>query len=314
MVNSYWFKDKQPEFGVKFVYYKIKRLYPLHIATMLCAALFRVYYILIGRETYPKLLLDISLHITLTQIWIPNGLYYNTLNGVAWYLCACAFSYLCFPIILKKLRKVESRKKVLLWLMSLLAIESMISVLAFFVGSPDKKAILSAQWITYYCPLSRLVDFCIGCCLGYLYIYREELGQNRNIYYLFEVIVCIMIILSWYTYACRISPFGSEYVKYSLLFIGTTVALIWFIAIGRGVISTLLSNRILCWIGNISSYAFLIHSVVIEYLRSILGHLNMLNGLTITILSAILTVGATVVWMKIESVYQKRKATLNKAY
>ena len=312
MVNSYWFKEKQPEFGVRFVYQKIKRLYPLHIATMLCASLLRVYSIIIGRETYPKLLLDISLHSTLTQIWIPNGLYYNTLNGVAWYLCACAFSYLCFPIILKNIRKVGSRKKVCLWLMCLLVIESIISALSFFVGSPDKDAILSAQWITYYCPLSRLVDFSIGCCLGYLYIYREESCKHRFMCCFYEVIVCTIIVLSWYVYANKILPFGSEYIKYSLLFIGTTVALIWLIAIGRGVISTLLSNRILCWIGNISPYAFLIHSVVIKYLRSILGHMSIYNGFTLSVLSALITVIATVVWMKMESYFSNKKLLCKK--
>lgn len=274
---------------------------------MICAALLRVYSILIGYETYPKLMLDISLHVTLTQIWIPNGLYYNTLNGVAWYLCACAFTYLCFPIILKKLRKDDNRGRVLVWLTCLLIMEFLISGMAFFIGNPDRNAFLSAQWITYYCPLSRLVDFSIGCCLGYLYIHRTESGKKLHMYCCFEVIVCTMIALSWYVYANRILPFGSEYIKYSSLFIGTTVALIWLIAVNGGVISALLSNKLLCWVGNISSYAFLIHMVIIKYLRAILDNLHMLNGLTIFILSTIMTVCATVVWMKMESIYLMRR-------
>lgn len=307
MVNSYWLKEKQPVFGVAFAYQKIKRLYPLHIATMLCAALLRVYSILIGNETYPKLLLDIALHSVLIQIWIPNGRYYSTLNGVSWYLCACAFAYFCFPIILKKIRKADSRKKVLGWLTCLIIMEILISGLASFIGNPEQNAFLSVQWMTYYCPLSRLVDFSIGCCIGYLYIHRTESGKTRHIYSLFEGIVCAMIVLSWYVYANRIIPLGGESVRYSLLFIGSTSALIWLIAVNRGVLATILSNQLLCWIGGISPYAFLIHSVVIKYVQVVLNDLRILNGFTLFLLSVALTVCASVIWMKLESANFKRK-------
>ena len=92
-----------------------------------------------------------------------------------------------------------------------------------------------------------------------------------------------------------------------MLFIGTTSALIWLIAVNKGVISTILSNRLLCWIGNISPYAFLIHFVAIKYLRMLLGKLHMINWFTMLVLAASLTVCATMVWMKIESAYIKQR-------
>lgn len=54
------------------------------------------------------------LHTLLLQIWIPNSAFYETLNGVAWYLCVCAFTYFCFPLILNVLRKVRNKREVIL--------------------------------------------------------------------------------------------------------------------------------------------------------------------------------------------------------
>ncbi len=107
MLYSYYDRPC-PKPGIAFAYRKIKKLYPLHIATMAAAA---VYCYFVYGQGILKILTDIVLHSALIQIWIPNTAYYSTLNGLAWYLAACAFLYFAFPFILKRMQRA-SRKEV----------------------------------------------------------------------------------------------------------------------------------------------------------------------------------------------------------
>lgn len=311
MMNSYWYREEDAVGCITFAYKKIKRLYVLHIVTMLCMVVIRVYSILLGYEEYPKLFLDILLHTTLMQVWIPDGKYYNTLNGPAWYLCACAFSYFCFPFILKKFKRIEkSGGGGMRYLVYILLTQLLISILALVFGNPEQNAFLSMKWITYYCPLARVADFLTGCCLGYIYIHKSKCSygnEEKYVYSCLEIAVCVLIACSCMIYAYKILPFGSEFMKYSFLFTGTTAALIWLVAVNKGGISRILSGKWLCKIGNISPYAFLIHAVVIKYCRIVLNDLHKLSPLTLSVVSICLTGLATVIWIKIDDKYLRRK-------
>lgn len=117
MIYSYFPKENAPCFGFGFAWGKIKKLYPLHIVTMIFAAVYAIY---IGTPL-KKTLLDVLIHSLLIQMWIPNTKYYTTLNGPAWYLCASFFMYLCFPLMLKIFKKnFSKRKQLFFWLCFLL--------------------------------------------------------------------------------------------------------------------------------------------------------------------------------------------------
>lgn len=166
---------------------------------------------------------------------------------------------------------------------------------------------LSAQWMTNFCLETRLLDFCIGCCLGYLYLlHRAQQEISRWCYCIMDGIVCAATVLSWYIYTNKIPPFGSESMRYSLLFISTTVPLIWLTVSGRGIISTVLSTILLRLIGDISPFAFLIHTVVIMYIRIVSGDLELLSTWSISFCSAAVTLCMTMVWMKLEQHILKR--------
>lgn len=303
MVHSYWLKECSPKCGIAFAFQKVRRLYPLHIVTMLLSAGMEMSTIARENGDAMKLLVDIVLHSALVQIWIPNSRYYATLNGVAWYLCACAFAYCLFPLVLRQLKRVHNETNVRNGLIALFFVQILIAALAFAFGNPDKKAFLSAQWITYYCPLSRFVDFCIGCCLGYLYIHRTELHEMRKHTNFATVVAVVLVLLEWCAFVYQVPLFGSEYVRYTILFSGTSALLIWLIAVNKGFITKVLSNAVLCWIGNISPYGFLIHYVVIKYCREILEHLPLLNNaLMLAMLSTSLTFLGSWIWMKLEHI------------
>ena len=68
MMNNYIKKNKNPEFGLKFAWNKIKKLYPLHILIMLFAARLDLYL----NGNMSKTIFDMGIHTLLIQTWIPN--------------------------------------------------------------------------------------------------------------------------------------------------------------------------------------------------------------------------------------------------
>lgn len=112
MVYSYYPKiDYAFPPAHRFAWQKIRKLYPIHILMTVACIL---YTILNEGKISANLPIVTLLHTLLLQIWIPNSAFYETLNGVAWYLCVCAFTYFCFPLILNVLRKVRNKREVIL--------------------------------------------------------------------------------------------------------------------------------------------------------------------------------------------------------
>lgn len=299
MLYNYLTKGKIPQNGFSFAWNKIKRLYPLHIITMILAA----FYTVIMTRTFEKTILDIGIHTLLIQMWIPKAEYYATLNGPSWYLCVSFFLYLMFPLILKIFKVKMSRKKAILYIGVLFAVEAFISLATFLLNNHDETFWFSTKWITYYAPPVRLIDFCMGCCLGYLFLYRRECKKN----YFLELMVCILIPVSLYIYifGCRI--LGSQSIKYTLLFLPTSMMLLWVVADGNGVIPKILSTRVFVWLGDLSPYIFLIHGVVLKYCRvGFSAVFSITNVYIIAIVSLGVTILGAIVWRKVNGCLKKR--------
>lgn len=248
----------------RFAWQKIRKLYPLHILmTVAC-----VLYTILNEEKIPANLPIVTLlHTLLLQIWIPNSVYYETLNGVAWYLCVCAFTYFCFPLILKELRKVRNKRETILIMGGGTAFQVLVSIIAYSVGTENKTGILTMQWITYYFPISRLADFFIGCCIGALFIQNSHQKPMRNaLSCMLQYAIPVILVVCFWIYHSGSTIFGQENIKYTLLFLPTTCLIVYLSACKGTIYSCVLSNRILIKIGNLSPYAFLIHSVAIKYL------------------------------------------------
>ena len=207
---------------IKFSYSKIRKLYLLHFLMMVLSI---PYAIVSGGVVRP-----VILHTLLIQIWIPKASYYETLNGVSWYLNVCAFAYFCFPFIMKKRKRWEKHGS----LMLLIILQVAVSCLAFIFGNRDRNGVFPVQWITYYCPLTRLIDFAIGCKLGDVYLGSSVNSSKKpriiRLYekcpLIFEIIVLALILLNFSCYANQWAIFGSDYCKYTLLFTISTCMLV----------------------------------------------------------------------------------------
>ncbi len=240
-------------------------------------------------------------------------MYYETLNGVSWYLCVCLFTYICFPLIVKVLKKTQNKKR---FFVCLFGIELCFSVFAYYFGAPIKSEPFSMQWITYYFPVSRLIDFTIGCCLGS--IFMEHCEKNVKVTdILIQAAVPIILIVSFFCYSTGKTILGQEYVKYSLLFVLTSCLIVWETAADKTFYNKMMSNHLLHMLGDLSPYAFLIHAVIIKYLFAV-NHIvldNKVNAVWIALVSFVLTVIGSKVWIHAQleaKLFRERKLKCEK--
>lgn len=263
MVYSY--QDRSVDISIKqiitFSLKKISKLYPLHIITMISLIL------LVG-VTNSSMRRAILLNTLLLQVWTPNAQQYFSLNGVSWYLSLCVYIYLAFPFIHKIIGKLSKRWHSVMLIILTFSLQIFISILTKKTLIPIPGSDNPSKWITYICPLFRLGDFFIGCNLGYLFLNSKNRMNQKSATFC-ELAVFFLIFLTQY---CRKTTFiGGEWCRYSIIYLPTSVALIYLFAISNGLLSKLLTNRLMIYIGNMSPYAFLLHQVVNHYLAKYLA-------------------------------------------
>lgn len=87
---------------------RIKKLYPLHILTMICAIVLNLAVIIHAGITLKRLVVlagEIVLNVFLMQTWVPYSSINFSLNGVAWYLSVTMFLYFMFPAIQRFIKR-----------------------------------------------------------------------------------------------------------------------------------------------------------------------------------------------------------------
>lgn len=293
MLYSYYPREETPAFGLRFAWRKIRTLYPLHLITMLFAA---AYAVLTGISV-KKTCLDLLLHSTLLRIWVPNETWYATLNGPAWYLCACLFLYLCFPLILRFFKKLHNRGKVVRLALLLFGAELLLTALTAALGRHDDSAWVNTKWLTYYFPPVRALDFLLGCCLGFLYLYRgERKSEKRGLRALGQIAVPLLIAASCVFYRATSELPITKSFKYGLLFLPTTLLLIWLLADSGTLLSRIFSFKPLAAFGSLTPYTFLIHDVSIKYVYLILARRVSSNPWLLAAVAFLVTTGLSLLY------------------
>lgn len=290
--------------NLKFSISKIKKLYPLHIITMCCfilLTLISIYKTGITQKSIFNLMAKIGLNITLLQTWIPNSKISTCLNGVTWYLSVTMFLYFVFPWICKLIKKCNK--------IFLLVIPAMILVLQVFgcVLVINKFGIdsLVYKWFMYTFPVFRLGDFVIGCCLGKIYKKIRNIDFNCVVGTCIEIIV---ILVTVFVFKCRQFGYSSIFMKaffnWTTTYIPLACLWVYIFAHRKGVITKILSNKIMIYIGDVSAYAFLIHYVITQYTSVAVRYLNIrytypMKWLLI-VFELLLSIGLSIIYKKVE--------------
>lgn len=288
---------------------KIKRIYPLHILTMLCVValiLQEMVYNGFLVKSFIDLIGEILLNVTLLQTWVPNSSVNVSLNGVAWYLSATIFLYFMFPYIS---RWIKNKSKSLLTLIGIvILVIQIITCIPFIYFCGNENPIYI--WFMYCFPVFRLGDFFVGCCLGHLYTEKknhDDLIVRYSIYELLATALAVSVHLLGKQSNQNVILLAFQ--NWTTLYIPVAAIWIYLFAVNRGIITKLLNNRFLIYLGDINAYNFLIHYVIIRYISNLLKYLDAdVHGLIkvgIIFTELILSVIVTIIYMRLEGCVKK---------
>ncbi len=269
MVYNYYEKKTPVKFiyCIKFAINKVRKLYPLHIITMVAAIVIQykkgiIFY------SFVRSIIDtgiIGLHMTMMQAWIPRSGVYFSLNGVSWYLSVAFFCYLVFPYLIKKIRKFKSDKNVFYGSICIWVIQIVVAYLSTYVRISVEITKDFTKWFTYVCPLFRLGDFVIGCNIGYLFLYYKN--KRDDILNLNQIFWTLLELLSLLAGLCvsTLNLFDKfRWISTSVIYVPFSALMIWVFSLKKGYLSELLSRRIFLYLGGLTTFAYLIHFQVIN--------------------------------------------------
>lgn len=254
---------------------KIKKLYPLHIITMLCFVALELgsmaAYHRFSARSIGTLLEEIGLNVTLLQTWVPYSEVNVSLNGVAWYLSVTLFLYFMFPILSKVIRKHKIGVLIGICVAILVAQVALCIPFIAVLGKDSKTYI----WFMYCFPVFRLGDFFIGGCLGKLYSQKHIMTKDQGtrskktklLYWTIAeaLATALTVLVVLFLKQESGSIFGEALRNRTTLYIPIAAIWIYLFAKREGLLTRLLCNKPLIFLGNISTYLFLIHYVVTEY-------------------------------------------------
>lgn len=264
--------DTSLKSNLKFSIGKIKKVYHLHILTMLFMVVMNIVLILFqhGRaKAWLILAGKIGLNITLLQSWVPDVRIALSLNGVAWFLSAMLFLYFIFPFVRDFFKKCAMKKLVFLCV-GLLVLHAILSLLVFVVFGGDGTIFENDgpntyTWFTLYFPLSRTVDFFVGCTLARWF--RDHPSINIDSIKA-SIIAVLLLLVSAFVAIWPKLDVDTVWLKsihnFTTLSIPVAAAWVFFFMTKKDIVSKLCMNKVLVFLGNISAYCFLISNVITD--------------------------------------------------
>ncbi len=160
------FKDKTVTLDIKCVakrtMSKMRKFYPLHIATFVLALPF-VIATVTGKDVFVHDAMKGIANLALVQSWIPIRSVYFSYNAVSWFLSTYLFFIVISPLFMKGIRRVAASKSPLRAAAVLLIAMVLCEFgLAYFFGHASY-----VHWILYVFPVTRSLDFAIGMLVAF---------------------------------------------------------------------------------------------------------------------------------------------------
>jgi len=255
---------------------KLKKVYPLHIVTMVGALPFAVHDIILGSESVSGLIAKIVANLLLLQGYIPVKTMYFSLNAVAWYLTLVLTVTVISPrlaCLIKRIKNVTctNANNYARWG----GIACAIIIILQTIWSAVCKNSTAFHWMIYINPLLRILDYILGMISGYVYVARQENSEDTHEHRRIPkpIAVCTFIIA---TLAMLIISCLKEESPWMLVVVWAplSTAAVYIFALSEDFPKSfrrlLFENKALEWIGNISFELFLIHQLVIRYWNSIM--------------------------------------------
>lgn len=222
---------------------RFARIYPLHFLTLMIS----VPLSFTGDAV--EWITRFVLNIFLIQSFIPSDTVYFYFNSVSWSISDEWFFYLMFPFLVFLLLR---RKYIWMTVAMLLAIPFLLLLVK--EGYHEK--------YFYINPLLRIGDFIIGKLLYRVYKKRKDIEVLNNRTTASVAEIASILVLAVFFYYHNSIPQGF---RYSCYYWPPMILLIYTFSYSKGIVSDLLSNRLLVYLGEISFGFYMIHMLVIRY-------------------------------------------------
>lgn len=238
---------------------KMISLYIVHLFTFLLAAII-FYKDIINNFTFN--LIRAIPNLLLLQSFIPNASFYFSFNNASWYLSVTLLCYLCTNLFIKLWNRIRQKEY-----LSFLVILSIYSLKTFFVITVE--SLPNEIWLVYINPVLRLFDYFIGMGIATVFIRRknEDKKVNGNL----EFISVIILFLAW-VFARNISTIY----RFSIYYMPFIMLIIYVFAFEEGYLSKILSNKYILLLASISFEFYMVHELILRFLRRILDPLPIL--------------------------------------
>lgn len=172
--------------NLKFSWKKVKKLYPLHIVTLLFIAFIVFAELALHKASGEELLQQTGYFIAnglLIQSWISWREGYFSFNAVSWYLSTATFSYFLFPWIFRIIQS-KDKKRITRFVGFMIGL---MVVIAIILGIGREYCGLTRdiiKWGVYICPLYRAGDFILGLVIGYFFVTIKNSGggEGKTVY------------------------------------------------------------------------------------------------------------------------------------
>lgn len=271
-----------PVSNIKYALLKIKKLYGLHIIMLVAA------FLLAKMPTSAEAIKRLVMDVLLVQSLSPHSADFFSYNGVAWYLSTYLFICIFSLYIIKLISKCNNKKMAAT---GGILVYAVMVISGFYVsGRPIAVGDNFAFWFTYIFPGYRLLEFFLGGILGWLYLEFEQENHagkfSATVLEICTVILFVVVILVFHK-----MEGVYDGLCYTALFTPISLLLVAVFAGSKGLVMKLLNNPVFLWLGNLSTYTFLIHQVVIRWLRDVLGnyYVGEYDVLLVTIISFTIT-------------------------
>lgn len=284
---------------IGFSWSKIKKLYYLNILVTTSILFIELYALYKGNNEYDlaTILLYYLLQIFLVQTFTPGVEKIDFLNSPSWYSSVSMMLYFFFPIIKKQVKRISATGNCIIYIIALYALKFILTYL--FRGVEDP------VYLLYFSPYFRFFDFIIGCLLALVYedLARQE-SDHRLINFTALILLLILVIVNSSQNVVYWAYYSLQYLPASI-FIVLAVALL-----DKRMDENSSLTKTLIYLGDLSGYAYIIHAMVVEYLKQLYVHFfrTEINGLLLFAAAIVLTYFLSYLYQKVVNVFKCRKS------
>jgi len=270
---------------LKFYVGRFARIWPLHI---LCLVIALPFVLTAFEENFRQTFFYLIVNMLLLQDIIPHSA--SIFNEPSWSISAEMFFYLCFPFLITL--AVKKKNIFNFFLFGYLLV--LLGIALFFshkqTGLEHNISILnihlSLAGLFYVSPPIRLLDFMMGIFL--FFIYKRLIGVNLSVKNCSYIEIFLLISLGA---AYCLHPFVPQLIQLDLLYLPSVSMLLIIFSLQKGVISKLLSNQKLIFLGE-ASFAFYMLQTPVKLL---VGHSLNVNQVSLQFLHFIVLITLAII-------------------